>query len=545
MPGRVLVVEADNQERLELEQILRADGFDVSVCSPDSDIDAFLESTDVVMADQLILTAVDIPARLAAHDSAAVCLSLCDRAHVPLAVSDLHDGRLFQFLYKPYSSEAIRSLVRDATDSVARNRALRDPETGWLSRSACIGQLDEMLHAGDRPILVIAEVINATSVLGLLRPDEQHALALEMSRRSHGVLQLVADLAILDRGLFAAVFRSSLPDQAVAKLAESLAQPVSIGAGATQVKLRFGWADSGKTSPCDGAEFVQQAMIALSAIETEEDATHEFSQGLRANLHYRFSLEQDLYAALRRREFFYLLQPKVDALDTRIRGAEMLIRWEHRLHGLVSPLDFIDLAERTGLIRGIGFWILEQGIRELSELHTAGVRAHMAVNVSPRQFSEGSLAEDIAGLLDGVAFDRSQLELEVTESCLVKDLDHARGLLNDLKSVGVRIALDDFGTGHSSLSQLHQLPFDVVKFDRTFVCDLEADEPSRVLLRHMVALARDLGLSTVAEGVETEAQERICRELGCELLQGYRFFKPLQASEFRSLVLPDGVASGG
>ncbi len=545
MPGRVLLVEADNQERLELERILRADGFDVFVFSPDSEVEPPLDSIDVLIADQLLLTQADFPARLAHHDSAAVCLSLCDRAHVAMAVADLHDGRLFQFLYKPYSSEAIRNLVRDACDNVKRNRAMRDPETGWLSRSACVGKLDEMLAAGDNPVLVVAEVINATSVLGLLRPAEQQALALEMSRRSHAALDLAADLAILDRGLFAAVFRAPLPALAVANLAERLAQPVSIGAGATQVKLRFGWADSSSTSPQDGAELVQQAMIALSAIETEEDPIHEFSQGLRANLHYRFSLEQDLYAALRRREFFYLLQPKVDAIDSRIRGAEMLIRWEHRLHGLVSPLDFIDLAERTGLIRGIGFWILEQGINELSDLHAAGVRAHMAVNVSPRQFSEGSLAADIARLLDGVAFDRSQLELEVTESCVVKDLNHARGLLNDLKSVGVRIALDDFGTGHSSLSQLHQLPFDVVKFDRTFVCNLEEDEPSRILLRHMVALARDLGLSTVAEGVETEGQQRICRELGCDLLQGYRFFKPLQASEFRALVLPESVASGG
>lgn len=545
MSGRVLVVEVDNQERLELTRILRADGFNVSVCSPDSQIEPLLEEIDVLIADQLVLTQADLPTQLASCDSAAVCLSLCDRAHVAMAVADLHDGRLFQFLYKPYTSESIRTLVRDACESVHSNRAMRDPETGWLSRSACIGKLDELLNDGDSPVLVVAEVINATSVLGLLRPAEQQALALEMSRRSHGVLDLVAGLAILDRGLFAAVFRSPSPVQAVAELADSLAQPVSIGAGATQVKLRFGWADSDSTSPQDGAELIQQAMIALSAIETEEDATFEFSQGLRANLHYRFSLEQDLYAALRRREFFYLLQPKVDAVDSSIRGAEMLIRWEHRLHGLVSPLDFIDLAERTGLIRGIGFWILEQGIKELSELHAAGVHAHMAVNVSPRQFSEGSLATDIARLLDGVPFERSQLELEVTESCVIKDLDHARGLLNDLKSVGVRIALDDFGTGHSSLSQLHQLPFDVVKFDRTFVCDLEDDKPSRILLRHMVALARDLGLSTVAEGVETEGQQRICRDLGCELLQGYRFYKPLAASEFRSLVLPASVASGG
>ncbi|MCR9279828.1 MAG: EAL domain-containing protein [Pseudomonadaceae bacterium] len=545
MPGRVLVVEEDNQDRLELARILRADGFEVSVCSPEAQMDALLEATDVLIADQLALTQADLPARLASHDSTSVCLSLCEREHVPMAVADLHDGRLFQFLYKPYSSEAIRTLVRDACDSVKSNRSMRDPDTGWLSRAACVGKLDELLQAGDTPVLVVAEVINATSVLGLLRPAEQQALALEMSRRSHTVLNLVVDLAILDRGLFAAVFKASVPSQAVADLADSLAQPVSIGAGATHVKLRFGWADSTSTSPQDGAELIQQAMIALSAIETEEDATFEFSQGLRANLHYRFSLEQDLYAALRRREFFYLLQPKVDAVDSSVRGAEMLIRWEHRLHGLVSPLDFIDLAERTGLIRGIGFWILEQGIRELSELHAAGIHAHMAVNVSPRQFSEGSLAADIARLLDGVPFDRSQLELEVTESCVVKDLDHARGLLNDLKAVGVRIALDDFGTGHSSLSQLHQLPFDVVKFDRTFVCDLETDEPSRILLRHMVALARDLGLSTVAEGVETEGQQRICRELGCELLQGYRFYKPLRAGEFRSLVLPESAATGG
>lgn len=545
MSARVVLVDQDSGQRAALLDALSRDGYQArGVECGEQALRAFGDdSVDVLIADQSDLSAHGLADALLSSSPSSVCLSLCARQDVPLAVADLNEGRIFQFLYKPYSEEALRALVRDAVACVAGNQAVRNPTTGWVSRSGFLSRLRTLLDEREDLQLVVAEMTNPTSVLGLLRPEELEQLSQEMAQRVHGALEVCVDLAALDRGLYACVFTDPDSLMAVRTLADALARPVSIGAAVTHVKFRFGLTSQAVAQPQDAEEMLQQAMIALAAIEHEEVALHEFTPGLRANLHYRFSLEQDLHDALRRQEFFCLLQPKVDATTTKVRGAEMLIRWEHRLYGLVSPLDFIDLAERSGLIRGIGFWVLEQGIEELERLASLAPGVCISVNVSPRQFSQGSLPDDLALLIDGAGFPANRLELEVTESSVVRDVGHARRLLDQFKELGVRISLDDFGTGHSSLAQLHQLPFDVVKFDRAFVMDLERSEPSRILLRHMVALAADLGLETVAEGIETAAQHDICRELGCDLLQGYYFHKPLSRTEFRGLS-PAALTSG-
>lgn len=544
MPSRVLLIDPDQRQRDAALGALTLDGYEVSAVTDAESALATIENNriDVLVADQTDLIDLDLPTRLANRSPNSVCLSLCGKRDVPRALADLSEGRIFQFLYKPYEPHALRALVRDACASVANSEAMSEPLGGWVSRSGFLERLDAELVKRDNLQLVVAEMTNTTSVLGLLRPDELEQLSVEMAERVHGALDVCFDLAALDRGLYACAFTDVDSEMAVRSLADALAKPVSIGAAVTHVKFRFGLASQPVAQPGDAQEMLQQAMIALAAIEDDHVALHAFTPGLRANLHYRFSLEQDLHEALRRDEFFCLLQPKVDATSNVIRGAEMLIRWEHRLYGLVSPLDFIDLAERSGLIRGIGFWVLEQGIEELEQLASIAPDVCVSVNVSPRQFAQGSLPDDVALLIDGAGFPASRLELEVTESSVVRDVDHARRLLEQLKELGVRISLDDFGTGHSSLAQLYQLPFDTVKFDRAFVMDLESSEPSRILLKHVLALASDLKLETVVEGIETQAQSELCRDYGCDLLQGYRFYKPLPRADFRDL-FPDPLTT--
>ena len=243
----------------------------------------------------------------------------------------------------------------------------------------------------------------------------------------------------------------------------------------------------------------------------------------------RQRLEGDLRQALHQQELFLVYQPIVSLGGGDTRCFEALLRWHHPERGLVSPGDFIPLAEETGLIVGIGRWVLEEVCERLRT--TPDEHVTVAVNLSPRQLGDPTLAEWLGALLARTGVRPERLKLEVTEGAVMEHPDRMIGLLGQLRSLGVKLAMDDFGTGYSSLSYVHDLPIDTLKIDRSFVSRMTFDDKSLEIVRTIMALAQRLGLEVVAEGVETETQVTLLAGLGCTWMQGFYYAKPLPWEE--------------
>ncbi|MGL9618907.1 EAL domain-containing protein [Bradyrhizobium sp. U531] len=289
-------------------------------------------------------------------------------------------------------------------------------------------------------------------------------------------------------------------------------------------------------APQDGIDLdqlVKNADLAMYGAKAEGRRTHRFFEPeMDASARARLSMEQDLRQAVVNGGFEIHYQPLVDLHTNEVTGCEALLRWRHPERGMVSPAEFIPVAEDTGLITELGDWVLRTACNEAATWPT---HIRVAVNVSPVQLKCDTLALRIAGALAASGLDPRRLELEITEAVLIRDDEAALSILHQLRSIGVRIALDDFGTGYSSLSYLKRFPFDKIKIDRCFVADIAETSGAPVIVQAVVNIAAASSMTTVAEGVETEAQREMLRALGCTQMQGYLFSPPKPAAEVRKL----------
>ncbi len=262
-----------------------------------------------------------------------------------------------------------------------------------------------------------------------------------------------------------------------------------------------------------------------------------FTPELNQQVARRVELEMDLRMGLSRQQFTLYFQPKLDIATRQISGAEALIRWEHPEKGIVSPMEFIPLAEETGLINDMGAWILNQAAVKAKEWsQMAGRPFPIAVNISPRQVRDVDLPEQVTQVLSQYQLPASCLELEITESAVMGNLEKAKAMFQTLDDMGIRISLDDFGTGFSSLSYLRQLPISTLKIDKSFVDDIPKDADSSTMVTTIITMARHLKLITVAEGVEDSAQLEFLRQNQCTQIQGYYFAPPMPAEPFADFI---------
>lgn len=266
--------------------------------------------------------------------------------------------------------------------------------------------------------------------------------------------------------------------------------------------------------------------------------THELNKALTE----RIDIEYRLRHALENEEFLLHFQPKADLATGKLCGIEALIRWQPPGLSIISPLNFISIAEETGQIKKIGSWVLVNACRKAVEFKKlTGKQISVAVNVSPRQFRQLDLVGTVESALKNSGIDPNCLELEITESCLVSDTRVFIKTLHELKSLGVSLAIDDFGTGYSSMAYLKDFPVDRLKIDRVFVSNLETEPTNIAILKAIIALGHSLGLKVVAEGVETAYQQAFLHGVGCDELQGYYYSKPLSAEAFvEFLTSPSG-----
>ena len=295
--------------------------------------------------------------------------------------------------------------------------------------------------------------------------------------------------------------------------------------------------------PFDGEDcqtLLKNAGAALYKAKRSGGANYQF---FTADLHElaqsRLALESNLRRAIHNEEFLLHYQPRISVDSQAITGVEALIRWQHPQLGLVSPSEFIPLAEDTGLIVPIGEWVLRaaclQGRRWIEEGFGP---LPIAVNISARQFHDRDLSQSVIRILEETGFSPKYLELELTESSIMQDAEFAASLLNRLKSLGINISIDDFGIGFSSLASLKRLPIDALKIDQSFVRDVSSDRDDANLVKAIITLGHNLRLKVVAEGVETEDQLRFLEVLGCDEIQGFFYSKPVPANTLVSLFEP-------
>ncbi len=283
----------------------------------------------------------------------------------------------------------------------------------------------------------------------------------------------------------------------------------------------------------DAESLMKFADLALySAKESGRNGCVVFEPAMNASAQARRALEIDLRGAATLGQFEVHYQPQIALDHTRLAGFEALVRWRHPTRGLVSPADFIPVAEEIGLIGAIGDWVLQTACREAA---TWPGDITLAVNVSVRQFEDGNLVDAVRRALAASGLPTTRLELEITESVLMRDEARAIAMLHDLRALGVRVAMDDFGTGYSSLSQLRAFPFDKIKIDRSFVANLTADGSSAII-RAIAAMGTSLGMSTIAEGVETSDELAQVRAEGCNAVQGFFFSRPVPSADLPRLI---------
>lgn len=299
-------------------------------------------------------------------------------------------------------------------------------------------------------------------------------------------------------------------------------------------------------SPQDGNELSQLMKNADTAMyhakERGKNNFQFYQADMNASALERLELESDLRHALEQNEFVLYYQPQFSGDGKRLTGAEALLRWRHPRRGLVPPGDFIPVLEELGLVVDVGDWVIDEACRQLKTWHQAKVRVpKVSVNISARQFSDGQLGTRIANILRSTGLSPACLELELTESILMREVSEAMQILAGLKNLGLSIAVDDFGTGYSSLNYLKQFPIDVLKIDRTFVDGLPSGEQDAQIARAIIAMAHSLNLAVIAEGVETHEQLDFLREHGCDEVQGYLFGRPMPAHRFEAQFSNDAL----
>ncbi len=478
------------------------------------------------------------------------------------------------FLAKPVDESELVLRVRNTLAAKAYQDRLAyfDRLTGLPNRHMLLDRLDwAMKHAqryGQTGALLLMDVNRFRAVnqaLGPARGDEllrAIAARLEDTSRASDVVALLSEsqgsagLSRLGGDEFTLMLLGQLTPESIARVAkrvlEAMTAPFQLDGQELFVTVNIGIT----TFPADGEHIdsiLHNASIALRSMHPEQTNPHGafrfYSSELNAQALSRLDVETDLRHAVERREFEVYYQPKYDVATETIVGAECLLRWQHAERGFVSPLEFIPIAEETGLIVELGAFVLDDACRQLAEWSARGHDiGNLAINVSAHQFRHPGFVDTVRDTLVRHSIPGGRITLELTESLLMTHADQVAARLEELRGIDVQLSIDDFGTGYSSLSYLRTLPIDELKIDRAFLSDVETDKDSAAIVRAIIALAHSLDLTVVAEGIETIGQLAFLRAHACESGQGFFFSRPVPAAQFEALLAPKtatSIASNG
>jgi len=413
--------------------------------------------------------------------------------------------------------------------------ARHDALTGLPNRVLFHEQLEQGLRragANDQLAVLCLDLDHFKDINDSLGHPIGDALLKEVGRRLKATVGDNDTVARLGGDEFAVVQIGRSEEAAARALAGRLVEVISAPYEIDDHQIIIGVSIGISLSPQDGNnpdELLKNADLALYRAKADGRGTYRFFEtGMDARAQARRLLEMDLRAALQRSEFEVYYQPIRDVASDRVVAFEALLRWNHPQRGLIAPINFIPLAEETGLIVQLGEFVLHDACADAA---TWPDDVDVAVNLSPVQFKSPNLIASVTAALAASGLSARRLELEITESVLLQNSEATLTTLHELRAMGVRISLDDFGTGYSSLSYLRSFPFDKIKIDRSFVSELATREDSMAIIRAVTGLGRSLGIVTTAEGVENDAQLELLRREGCTQAQGYLFSKPRPASD--------------
>jgi diguanylate cyclase (GGDEF)-like protein len=432
------------------------------------------------------------------------------------------------------------ALEHEETRSRAYEQAFMDPLTRLPNRARFQQRISETMgivaETGQRIAVQCIGLDRFRAVNVLLGYAAGDELLNVVATRLRSIVKDHDAVARLGGDEFAIIQVGDLNDHDIAKRALQLIELIAQPFFACGQRLELG-ASIGIALDTDGNtadELIQDAALAMRRVKELGRGTYFFyEKELNRRMQARRRAETDLRAGLSRQQFELHFQPILDLQQFAVTGAEALLRWRHPERGMISPSEFIPLAEQCGLIEQLGGWVIREACRATAQL-PPDIR--VAINLSPMQFDSPGLVRTVATALRESGVEASRIELEITESVLLHDNDVNVATLDELNDLGVTIALDDFGTGYSSLSYLHRFSFDRIKIDHSFIRDILRNEGSLMIVRAIVMLAHSLGLVVTAEGVETDDQLAAVRGEGCDSVQGYYIGRPMPLADFQEFV---------
>jgi diguanylate cyclase (GGDEF)-like protein len=463
------------------------------------------------------------------------------RAGKPYDVTDeFRNGRIVSMHYQPMPNEGWVTTHEDITEKrqaearlvfMARHDALTELPNRTLFQERMASAI-AMTRLGAESALLCLDLDGFKVVNDTLGHPAGDRLLRAVAERLSGAVREVDTVARLGGDEFAIVqVGLASPEQAAIladRIIKLIRQPFDLDGRRAVVGVSIGIS----MAPSDGTSIemlLRNADIALYLAKIEGRGTYRFFESeMDARVHGRRVLELDLRNAVPARDFALHYQPFLDLQSGRVTGFEALARWHHPIRGLIDPVEFIPIAEETGLIVSIGEWVLRTACLEAAHWPPD---IGLAVNLSPAQLKGDHLLEVVKEALASSGLAPTRLELEITESVLLQKTDESLALLHQLRALGIRFALDDFGTGYSSLSYLRGFPFDKIKIDQSFIHDVDTNNDSTVIVGAIIGLARGLGMTVTAEGVETEEQRATLRKHGCTEVQGHLFSRPLPGDE--------------
>ncbi len=424
--------------------------------------------------------------------------------------------------------------------------ACHDPLTGLHNRAMFSRQLSAALgrarQGGSGLAVLLIDLDRFKLINDALGHHAGDRLLQEMARRLRAALPPGATIARMGGDEFTVLVNEAALLQRLPQLARQILQTLVIEYPLEGQRLHITASIGISTCPQDGHDEYTLLKRADQAMYRAKEAGRNtcvlYSSQMDPSPAAQLTLESDLRRAIERNALMLRFQPKVSAQTSCITGSEVLVRWQHEELGLLQPEDFIPIAEETGLIVPLTKWILMQACHQNCEWRRQGLPAlRLAINLSARQFADGGLLADIEFVLAETGMDPALLELEITESMMMRDTLHTQQMLLGLKALGVHIALDDFGVAYSSLSHLKRFPIDIIKIDRSFITGIPGSDADVAITEAIIALSHKLDISVVAEGVEKTEQLKFLRSRQCNELQGYLFSRPLDANAFSALVL--------